>query len=181
MNYYSKIFQILYEGKSTGGDLEATFERLGRRKGHEDKNPNAKPGEPGYLRRMIPGNLNPDFPPEVAAQKKRKKRLQKKILTRAYKQEVAKNKITRANQPTMRDVHSRDSEGILRFDPDAAEKKGRKPGTATDIGDAQRQERERKDFKLSTGDTSDLSKEGLKSNLKLRGAAAVKRGRDSVR
>jgi hypothetical protein len=156
MNSYDRIYTLLTEGKTTGGDFEATFERLGKRKGHEDKNPNAKPGEPGYLRKMYPKNVNPDFPAEKEAQLKRKKRLQKKILTRAFKKETAKNKERKANRPSPTMGHATSFEGAVR------------------------QEREKQDFRLGMGDTSDLTPKGLKKNLKMRAKSAVKRGRDSV-
>ena len=150
------------EGDESGENFEATFERLGRRRGHELKRkkaglPPAKPGEPGYLRKIHPSNLNPAF--EQSAQAKRKIGLQKKIKARAYRKEVAKNIIIRAKreanrQPTM--------------------------GTATNIADAERQERERQDFATSVGDTSYLTKRGLKKNIKQRSKLAVKRGKESV-
>ena len=53
MNYYSKIFQIIIEGESTGGDIEATAERLGSWYASHD--PKAKPGQKGYMRgRNVP-------------------------------------------------------------------------------------------------------------------------------
>jgi len=153
---YKKIGQIISDGRTTGEDFEATFERLGRSAGERDKNPNAKPGEPGHRRKMFPSNVNPDFPGEKKAQKKRSKKLSAKIMNRAWKQEVAKNVVSRANRrsPTM--------------------------GHATDLGDMVRQEQEKQDFRVGMGDTSDLTKAGLKKNIQKRSKAAVKRGKASV-
>ena len=162
---YKRITELLFtEGKTTGGDLEATFARLGRRRGRELKReaegkPPAKAGEPGYLRKMFPSNLNPDFPGEEKAQKERKVRLQKKIKKRAFKKEVAKNKVIRADRERNRQP---------------------KMGTATNIADAIRQEHEKQDFATSIGDTSYLNKKGLKKNISQRAKLAIERGKKSV-
>jgi len=65
MNFYDELFYRLTEGKSTGGDMEATAERLGKwHKGigfkagptnFPDTHTPKKPGEKGYMRpRNVP-------------------------------------------------------------------------------------------------------------------------------
>ena len=68
MNYYSKIFKMLVEGKSSGEDVLSTVDRLAHWREKARQNPRAKPGDPGYVRKAFPRNINPDFPGEAKAQ-----------------------------------------------------------------------------------------------------------------
>ena len=155
------------EGKTTGGDFEATFERLGRSKRDHDKNPDAKPGEPGHRR----------IKDKEAAQERRK-RIARKVMRRGWKQEVAKNKETRKRRDA-------DAGGLeMRRNPETGEgdlyaTNAPKLGGASDWEDMVRQEREKQDFATSQGDTSYLSKEGLKKNIIQRSKLALKRGKKS--
>jgi len=157
---YERIIGLLIEGETTGGNMEATFERLGKRRGHELKReregkPPARRGEPGYLRKMFPRNVNPDFPGEIEAQKERKHKLANRILKRARAKEEAKNRITRANRhPNM--------------------------GSAENLEDMKRQEREKMDFATSMGDTSYLNRKGLNKYLRNVAKSAKDRGKASV-
>ena len=152
------------EGKTTGGDFEATFERLGRSGGERDKNPDAKPGEPGHRR------INT---------KERRNRVSRKIMSRAWKQEVAKNTETRKRRDA-------DAGGLeIRRNPETGEgdlyaTNAPKVGGASDWEDMERQHREKQDFATSQGDTSYLNRRGLKRNIQQRSRAAVKRGKASV-
>ena len=80
MNYYSKIFKMLAEGKSTGGDVHTTMDRLAHWREKARQNPRAKPGEPGYVRKAFPRNVNPDFPGEVKAQHARGERVIRRVI-----------------------------------------------------------------------------------------------------
>ena len=45
---YGRITELLFEGHATGGRAVATAKKLG--KWHRSINPEAKPGEEGYMR-----------------------------------------------------------------------------------------------------------------------------------
>ena len=57
---YKRIGQIISDGRTTGGDIEATAERLG--KWHKSIKPKAKPGEPGYMRKRNVPPTDPKHP-----------------------------------------------------------------------------------------------------------------------
>ena len=152
MNFKDNLISaLLQEGKTTGDDFEATSERLGRSRGHADKNPDAKRGEPGYER----------VKKSTPEGRSRTKRVLNKVLNRGFKKEVAKNKVIRRN----RDAEVRGQETAQ---------------GASSWEDMERQHRERQDFSTSQGDTSYLNPRGLTKNIKQRMKQAAKRGRGSV-
>ena len=80
MNSYDRIYNLLTEGRTTGGDVRATLSKLAHWRERARQNPHAKRGEPGYTRKVSPGNVNPDFPGEKAAQQKRGEKIIRKVI-----------------------------------------------------------------------------------------------------
>tara|TARA_R110000824_G_scaffold56413_7_gene154475 strand:+ start:3149 stop:3631 length:483 start_codon:yes stop_codon:yes gene_type:complete len=153
-----RIHERIIEGKTTGDDFEATAERLGKRRAHADKNPDAKPGEPGYER----------IKKSTKQGRSRTKRVLNKVLNRGFRKEVVKNnKIRRDRQ--------------AQFDADFDGPDGARVHDAETWEDAERQHREKQDFATSIGDTSYLNPTGLTKNIKSRMIQAAKRGGKSVK
>jgi hypothetical protein len=74
VNSYDRIYSLLVEGKSTGGDLKATAERLG--KWYKNINPKAKPGEKGYMRKRNVPKPGEKYDPDRHAPPKKGKPLE---------------------------------------------------------------------------------------------------------
>ena len=102
MNSYDRIYNLLVEGKSTGGDVHSTMDRIAYWREMARQNPDAKPGEPGYIRKAFPRNVNPDFPGEAEAQHKRGVRVIRRV--------IRGGEMTRAHKDTEREVRG-DREG----------------------------------------------------------------------
>ena len=153
-----RIHERIIEGKTTGDNFEATSERIGRSRGHADKNPDAEPGEPGYER----------VKKSTKKGRARTKRVLNKVLNRGFRKEVAKNNKIRRNRQAQSEAEFDGPDGIRVHD-------------AKDWEDMKRQEREKQDFATSQGDTSYLNPTGLTKNIKLRMKQAAKRGRKSVK
>lgn len=116
MNYYSKIFKMLAEGKSTGEDVHTTMDRLAHWREKARQNPRAKPGEPGYVRKAFPRNVNPDFPGEVKAQHARGERVIRRV--------IRGGEMERAHRDTEREARG-DRHGIAhKYIPAGVRRKG---------------------------------------------------------